>query len=386
MAEHLAANPENEVLFASCHQRRGATVPGVRRIILRTEAARRSPQEENCAQAWCRATLSGKGGYAFLQRINAEFQPHWVLSSASRGATFFVQRAFPQAFHVFYAGVGETNPQPADLAEDKKAELDMQCVQILQSRLCFVFSARQRAFFPPAIRANLRCATPWVDTDWMCPDSTAVLRCEELEHVPGQELVSFDVRHFAAALAKDLRDLFVGLLAARPSCRVLVCFGGNPMRKLFEAWRPHLPDAMRRRLHLANFLPLAEYRNMFRVTRLHVCADAAPSPLPGCLEAMSCGAALMLPAPPASFVSLASGAAFLKPGENMLPLPQNGPQEQLAAVLRALDRPDRLADLGFAARRSVVAAYSPQKLVPPHVETVLAEYERFRQGQRGDLA
>ena len=111
MAEHLAANPENEVLFASCHQRRGATVPGVRRIILRTEAARRSPQEENCAQAWCRATLSGKGGYAFLQRINAEFQPHWVLSSASRGATFFVQRAFPQAFHVFYAGVGETNRQ-----------------------------------------------------------------------------------------------------------------------------------------------------------------------------------------------------------------------------------------------------------------------------------
>lgn len=377
MAEHLAANPENEVLFASCHQRRGATVPGVRRIILKTET--RSPQEENCAQAWCRAMLSGKGGYAFLQRINAEFRPQCVFSSASRGTTFFVQRAFPQAFHVFYAGVDNAIREPADLAEGKRAELDMQCVQILQSRLCFVFSARQREFFPAEIRANLRCVTPWVDTDWMCPDSAAVLRCEGFEHAPGQELVSFDMRHFAAALAERLRELVTGLLAARPACRIVACFGGNPMLGLFEEWRPHLPEAMRRRLHLANFLPLAGYRDMFRAASLHVCADTAPSPVPGWLEAMSCGAALMLPAPPASFVSLASGTnAFLKPGENMFTLPQAGPREQLAAILDALNRPDRLVDLGRAARRSVVATYSPQRIVPPHVQTVLEEYERFR--------
>ena len=62
MAGSLAADPNNEVLFASCHQRRGATVPGVRRVILRTERLRRPPREENYAPIWCRYMLSGKSG------------------------------------------------------------------------------------------------------------------------------------------------------------------------------------------------------------------------------------------------------------------------------------------------------------------------------------
>ena len=65
MAAHLAANPENEVLFASCHQRSGAAVPQVRRVIVKPDAARRPQREENYAQSWCAAMLSGKAATPF---------------------------------------------------------------------------------------------------------------------------------------------------------------------------------------------------------------------------------------------------------------------------------------------------------------------------------
>ena len=62
----------------------------------------------------------------------------------------------------------------------------------------------------------------------------------------------------------------------------------------------------------------------------------------------------------------------------MLPFPSGGWEEQLEAVVEALDQPDRLAAIGAGARRDIVRALSPQVLVPPHVALLLAEYEAFR--------
>ncbi len=370
MAGSLAADPNNEVLFASCHQRRGATVPGVRRVILRTERLRRPPREENYAQIWCRFLLSGKSGYTFLERLNAEFQPECVFSSASGGVTFFAQKAFPRAFHVFYAGVEEALWPGADFTEGSRAALAMQWVQMLQSQLCFIFSERQRELFPPAVRAGLRYLTPWVDTDWMCPDSAEAVPRDGV--APAPELVSFDMRHFRLAAASDLRDLMRDLLTARPDCRIVACFGGNPAFTLFDAWRARLPQPLGHRLRVVDFLRPAEYRDMFRATCLHVCADASPSSLPGWREAMSCGAALMMPA------ADAFSDALLKPGETMLTLPRGSRQDRLTAVLHPLERPEMRAAVGRAARGAVVAARSPQTLVPPHLATVLEAYERYK--------
>lgn len=370
MAAHLAANPEHEVLFASCHQRSGAAVPRVRRVIVKPDAARRPPREENYAQIWCGAMLSGKSRYTFLERLNAEFRPHWVLSSAFGGISFFVPRAFPQAFHVFYAGL-EHAPRTAEgLSEAKKAELAMQGMQALQSRLCFAFCEEQRNLFPEVLRPAVRLMTPWVDTDWMRPGISAGFQHGTFTPAPGSELVSFDMQSAAAARASSLLKLAAALLGARPSCRMVLCFGGNPVRGMFEAWHGGLPESLRRRVCLADFLRPGEYRDLFRASAIHVCAEARPSPPPGWLEAMSCGAALMMPAPAAD--------ALLKPGENMLPFPSGGWEEQLEAVVEALDQPDRLAAIGAGARRDIVKALSPQVLVPPHVALLLAEYEAFR--------
>lgn len=370
MAAHLAANPENEVLFASCHQRSGAAVPRVRRVIVKPDAARRPQREENYAQSWCAAMLSGKSRYTFLERLNAEFRPHWVLSSAFGGISFFVPRAFPQAFHVFYAGL-EHAPRTAEgLSEAKKAELNMQGMQALQSRLCFAFSEDQRNLFPEALRPAVRLVTPWVDTDWMKPDASAAFCHDAFAPAPGSELVSLDMQGLAADRASSLLKLVAALLGARPSCRMVLCFGGNPVRRLFEAWHGGLPEKPRGRVCLADFLRPGEYRDLFRASTVHVCMGARPSPPPGRLEAMSCGAVVMMPAPVAD--------ALLKPGENMLPFPPGGWEEQLEAIVEALDQPDRLAAIGASARRDVVRALSPQVLVPPHVALLLAEYEAFR--------
>ena len=156
---------------------------------------------------------------------------------------------------------------------------------------------------------------------------------------------------------------------------MVLWFGGNPVRRLFEAWHAGLPENLRCRVCLADFLRPDEYRDLFRASSIYVCAETRPSPPPGRLEAMSCGAAVMMPAPATDAFAM---DALLKPGENMLPFPSGSWEEQLEAVVEALEQPDRLAAIGAGARRDVVKALSPQVLVPPHVALLLEEYEAFR--------
>lgn len=364
MASYLAANPEHEVLFASRFQRRGLSLPGVRRAILKKGEPRGASEEQDYAELWCRTALSGKSSFALLQRLNAAFQPHLVLTSASGGLTLFVRQAFPQAFQVFYAGLGGQAR-----TEGGKLALAVQGVQVLQSQLCFAFSEAQRALFPAPLRPVIQVTTPWMDTDRMNPAAAEPFRREGLTCDSGAPIISWDLHHLAADQEQSVEQLLAGLLAAGFLC--VICCGGNPAARRLGARL--LQEAQARRLHVADFLRPEAYRDMVCASRLHICLDTAESPLPGWREAMSCGAALLLPA------SAARASAFLQPGENMLPLPAAGPETQLNAVLRALERPDRLDAIGRAARKAVVAAYSPQTLVPPHVALVL---ERMRNAEK----
>lgn len=369
MASYLAANPEHEVLFASRFQRRGLTLPGVRRVILKKGEPQCASEEQDYAQLWCRTALSGKSSYALLQRLNAAFQPHLVLTSASRGLTLFVRQAFPQAFQVFYVGSGGR-----DRTEGGKLALAVQGMQVLQSQLCFAFSEAQRKLFPAPLRPVIQVTTPWVDTDRMNPAAAEAFRCDGFAHDPGTELISWDMQHLAADREQSVQQLLAGLLAARPLCRMAICCGGNPEARRLGTRLLQTPQAGR--LHVTDFLRPEAYRDMVCASRLHICADTAESPLPGWREAMSCGAALMLPA------SAAQTSTFLRPGENMLPLPASGPEAQLSAVLRALERPESLDAVGRAARGAVVAAYSPQTLVPPHAALVLESVRRAERAAR----
>lgn len=349
MASLLAANPENEVLFASCFQRKGTVLPKVRRIILKTGDARRLPPADNYAGMWARAVQIGMRQFDFLQKLNADFHPDLVFSSASNGVGFFLHAALPQSFKVFYVGRLGSHDQ----AQKLKANLDMQLPQILASDLCFAFSEQERSLFPPALRESIRLQKSWLDTDFFSPLS-----------VPASSvhLVSFDVQNVASQNLRKVCQVLFGLLSKRTDCRLAILFGANPLAEKIRAWLATLPDSMRQRTQTANFLRLQEYLDLFRTSRLYICQEAGPSPCPGWLEAMSCATAVMLPE------SLKENPF---PQKNTLNFPENDPAQELAAVLQALDKPKLLSALGMVARKSVLEMYGQDRIVPPHLDFVL---------------
>lgn len=377
MASYLAANPEHEVLFASRFQRSGFTLANVRRVILKAGDTRRAPRGHNYAQLWCRTMLAGEPLFDFLRTLDVEFQPHMVLTSASSGITFFAQQAFARAFHVFYAGGISTSVLSGASECGKNAAVAMQSVQVLQSHYCLAFSEEQQNLFPKQLRNTIQVILPWVDTECMNPAMAEGFRCDGFEYVPGQELVSFNLKSLGTLMEHALQKLVLGLLVARPQCRIVLNLGDNPIGKGFESWSRHMPESLRRRLCLTNFMRLGAYRDLLCASTVHICPGTTESLLLGRLEAMSCGTVLMMPVR-----EHAASLSFFKPGENMLEFPETGPEEQLEAVLHALECPHKCAAIRRKGREAVVAAYSPQTLVPAHVAALMAEYQKYIARQR----
>lgn len=362
LATQLAADPAHEVLFASCFQRHGVSLPGVRRVILRADRTRRAAQAQTYAAQWQQAVAAGEGFFNMLQKLAAQFQPHMVLTIASGGRTFFVRQAFAGAFHVFYCG--DTLSLSAQTAPCHAASNAMQALQALQSHACFCFDAAQRALFPPQVQAHVRVIPPWVDTDMMHTAQAGPFQAEGFDYTAGQELVSLDLKYLSPQKEQAVSVLLRCLLRERPQTRLVLNLSRGTGRAGLRAWCDRLPEAMRRRLCIADALRLEDLRDMLCAARLHICPEPA-TPLLYRLEAMSCGTALLAPAV----------QPFFRPGKNMLALPENT-EDQCRAMLAALENPQHCAQLGRTARQDVLATYSQQKLVPSHADCLLAAYAR----------
>lgn len=373
LASYLAADPKNEVLFASFFQRRDFAIPGVRRVVLRVSDPRRGADEHTYAQAWGRIAQGGSQLFSKLERLNADFAPQLLFSSTFGGFSLFVQPAFPRAFHVFYAGWQGSGRGAGSSDGPMQARMSAQWVEILQSNLCFAFSEETRNHFPAPLRPAIHPVIPWVETDFMNPAAAQAFSWEGFAYAPGDELVSFNAKGLImeAEQAERLRRLVLALLEARPACRVLLNHSRTPAGEALKAWRDGLPEDARKRLCVTDSLSLTAYRNMLCASSVHICPEVMPVFLMEKIETMSCASVLMTP--------LAGAGRFFRPGLNMLAYPAASPQTQMEAIVRALDEGGRLEPLRERARADVVAAFSPQALIPPHAQAVLRACEAWRE-------
>lgn len=191
------------------------------------------------------------------------------------------------------------------------------------------------------------------------------------------ELVSFSVAGLEAAHGKDLWSLVMALLNHRPQCHVALS-GGAETRAQLESVAARLCGKETSRLHIMDFLPLREYRDLLCASTVHVRLETADVREGELLEIMSCETLLLTPL-------LDGTAGFLRDGENMVTCPQGDPEERYRCLSDLLGKPEILSSLRANARKTALA-FRWQDILPRHAMRLVTAYRQWKNKNSGSVS
>ena len=372
LASALAADPGHEVFFASSYGRQERPIPGVRKIRLGTNETRTrtaSGELESMVMAGRLALRS------FEQLTKNGLAPDMVISSSSGGYSLFWETAFPNAFRVSWTESVSVLPDRDMALEPVFTRHLVQCRQALSAHLVVSLTAGQ-----PGLLNSLETSVelPYaVDTERFARAQGSPLIMDEQDVAAFPELVLLAVSKRQTG-DPYLARLLTSLLAKRPLCHVVLFCDTMTTRALMKEYCARLPESIAKGLHISGMLSLNKYKSLLGKAQALVYPPGCVPQATALLDAMSCGAALVL-------AGEGHIPRILKNGSNALVLVNCQEAEDFAGRLSfLLDQGEKLRAIGSKARQTVYTHFDQKKVLPLQVGFLLEMYGIWK--ERGDAA
>ena len=372
LASALATDSGHEVFFASSYGRQERPIPGVRKIRLGTNETRTrtaSGELESMVMAGRLALRS------FEQLTKNGLAPDMVISSSSGGYSLFWNAAFPGAFRVSWTESVSVLPDRDMALEPVFTRHLVQCRQALSAHLVVSLTAGQ-----PGLLNSLETSVelPYaVDTERFARAQGSPLIMDEQDVAAFPELVLLAVSKRQTG-DPYLARLLTALLAKRPLCHVVLFCDTMTTRALMKEYCASLPESIARSLHISGMLSLNKYKSLLGKAKALVYPPGCVPQATALLDAMSCGAALVL-------AGEGHIPRILKNGSNALVLDDFQEAEDFAGRLSfLLDQGEKLRAIGRKARQTVYTHFDQKKVLPLQVGFLLEMYGIWK--ERGDAA
>ena len=372
LASALAADPVHEVFFASSYGRQERPIPGVRKIRLGTNETRTrtaSGELESMVMAGRQALRS------FEQLTKNGLAPDMVISSSSGGYSLFWDAAFPGAFRVSWTESVSVLPDRDMALEPVFTRHLVQCRQALSAHLVVSLTAGQ-----PGLLNSLETSVelPYaVDTERFSRAQGSPLIMDEQDVAAFPELVLLAVSKRQTG-DPYLARLLTALLAKRPLCHVVLFCDTMTTRALMKEYCASLPQGIAKSLHISGMLSLNKYKSLLGKAQALVYPPGCVPQATALLDAMSCGAALVL-------AGERHIPRILKDGSNALVLDDFQEAEDFAGRLSSLlDQEEKLRAIGRKARQTVYTHFDQKKVLPLQVGFLLEMYHIWK--EKGDAA
>lgn len=387
MAGLLGALSRTTVLFLSERHRREVKIPGVRSLLIPTPkpTEEHDPVEREMLQALRRGASTAN---ALLRLQRGGFRPDIVCSSAGDGYALYAADVFPDAFHAVYAdwfytkGVNYTfftagkTRSPADFAP-ARARNWCQLNALTDAHLSFTFTQWQKEQFPPHLAESMHVVRQGVDTQFFAPRKGSKAQFDGYPLPEKAEFVTFAGRSLepSRGFGQFVKSI-PALLAARPDCHVLIMAGTSNGDTVDEPTpRPEALLALspedQARVHFLGFRPYAEYRDLLRISTVHVYLTAPFALSSGLFEAMSCGCLMV--------------GADTEPVREVITHGKNGflcdfwdTEALTATIVGLLEKKEQMLPIRQAARHTIVDAYNIKKQGQYHTDLLLQNYHAWK--------
>ncbi len=386
IARRLAADPGNQVYFITQAQHHG--LPGIRKLVYKPTL----PALSSCHPYTATFDAAVRSGAAVADVCrtlrDSGVVPDIVVGHCGWGETLFVKDAFPDVpllsyFEFFYHAQGADvgfDPEFAPHAAGDRARLQ---VWNAVNRLSFAESdwghtatAWQRSLFPAAMQARILALHEGVDTERVRPDRAAWIKLarQNINLSRENEIITYISRNlepyrgfhiFMRALPEILRR--------RPHAHVLILGGdglsysdpppyGGTYREMLMTEVGDKLDL--NRVHFLGQVPYETYLNVLQVSSVHVHLTYPFVLSWSFIEAMAAGCVIVGSA-------TAPVVEVLRDRENGLAVDFFSMDQICDRVDEVLDDPNRLQEIGDAARATAVRDFDTNTVILPRWDQLL---------------
>lgn len=397
LAEHLARDPGNEVVYGTAKPDSPYRMPGVRRVAFR-QPPEPPPGTHPYLRSTDRAVRTGQSVVRMCAQLARDgFSPDVIIAHSGWGPGLYVKEVFPRAqllVHVewyFRTRGADLGFLPPEL-ETRNPDRDLATVtgnlatlhDLAVADAVWVPTAFQAAQLPATAPGRVTVLHEGIDTTYFSPTptepaaGTAPRNVAGLHLAPDAELLTYATRGMEPyrGFPQFLRAAAT-LLEARPRLHAVVAgedrvVYGTPL-PTGDSWRRRMvaelgPRLDPSRVHFVGGLPYRSYVDLLRASDAHVYLTVPFVLSWGMLEAMACGVRLVASATPPVQEVVTDGRDGL--------LVDFFDADALAArVADVLDRPAEHRALGVTARQTIVDRYDLHRLLPRQEALVRAVAE-----------
>ena len=373
LASALAADPGHDVFFASSYGRQEIAIPRVRKIRLGTNEARTrtaSGELESMVMAGRLALRS------FEQLTKNGLAPDMVISSSSGGYSLFWDAAFPMAFRVSWTESVSVFPDAEKVLEPVFIRHLVQCRQALSAHLVVSLTAGQPGILGNSLKNSVDLPYA-VDTESFASAQDLPLILDE------QNVATFPEFVVLAVSKRQARDpylarLLASLHASRPLCHVVLFCDTMTTRGLIKEYCTRLPESIAKGLHISGMLSLNKYKSLLGKALALVYPPGCVPQATTLLDAMSCGAAIVV-------AENALLPSILRNGQNAFILKHyESPQDFAKTVGVLLENRELLRKAGCGAKETVRTHFDQKKVLSLQVDFLHEMYRIWK--ERGEDA
>ncbi|HAS88424.1 MAG TPA: glycosyl transferase family 1 [Desulfovibrio sp.] len=389
IAEKLAQNPANTVVFLSEHRRKDIQIPGVQHFILQTEARQQAEglelQEFNSHLGRSEAFANG---LMALQKKG--FKPDIIYDHPGWGGSLYVKDVFPDTpyvsfFEWFYTkdtdysfwDNGMERP-PSHFAKNRVRNL-CQLNALSDCEAGIIPTKWQRSTYPDEFEGKLNVIHDGIDTDYFSPSANGRLDLPRIDLSGAAEIVTYVSRGLEPyrGFPQFFRSL-PRILEKRKGCHVVIMGEdsvkyGSP-RSDGKSYKEAMLEEVQvdpARVHFTGFRPYNEYLSLIRSSSVHVYLSAPFVLSWSMLEAMSCGALL---------VGSDTGPVqeIIADGENGFLVDFWDSKGLANKVIDVLRKRKKYTQICKQARQTILSNYDLKDLLPKHEQVLMNCIENYR--------
>jgi glycosyltransferase involved in cell wall biosynthesis len=382
MAAALARDPHNQVVFGTMQT--AGEIAGVTKVLYQPQR-QVNPQSHGYLLRMEAAVLQGQSMYRVARELKAKgFVPDIVYGHAGWGSTLFMRDIFPKSVHLryfewFYHAYGaDANFDPAD-PPDLDMDLRIRIYNapiLLELESCDRGMAPtdwQRRQHPPEFHPKIDVLHEGIDTNFFQPNPGAKLKLPGLDLSHIDEIVTYSTRGMEPYRGFPQFMAAVALIQKRrPNCHVVivgkdeVCYGKRlPDGKTYKQQALESIEFDLSRLHFTGYLPYPQYLQVLQASGAHIYLTCPFVLSWSMLEAMATGCLVIGSATPPV-------QEIIEEGKNGLLVDFFSPQAIAERVDEVFAHPDRMAQMRWQARHTIIKNYDLDRLLPQHLQWIHA--------------
>ncbi len=377
LLRHLHRVPGVEIVAAS---RKGSTLDlPIRQVVYEVPEAL-GPQVENTGPAMEAAALGYDLSEKIKPLISEGWAPDYIVTHASRGASYFLRDLFPDAritafLEWYYRDPDVTSAGNNSLAFCRQCAANNARNSVIArdfdlADIAYAPTGFQREQFPARWQAQIEVCHEGIDTVLYSPDELVSVNIGDKTFSRDMEIITYAARGMEKSRGFPAFMKAIALLQKqRPETHVMiaaadrVCYDSGPRDKGLKSWADKEVAYDPERTHFVGLLPERQFVKMLQLSSVHAYLSIPFVLSWSCLNAMSVG----VPVVASNNASVREVVAHNKSGVLVNP---EDPEAIAAEMMALLDDKQRRTTLGQQARSTILEQYDLNACLARQLELI----------------